>query len=54
MKTIIVPETKAASLTLLSKLSDKSLKKLSDKLINADAKRIEAIEKKIDTYCIFI
>lgn len=54
MKTITVPETKADSLVQLSKLSDKALKKLADKLVSADAARIAAIEKKIDTYATFI
>jgi cell division protein ZapA (FtsZ GTPase activity inhibitor) len=54
MKTITIPETKADHLLQLAKLSDKALKKLADKLVSADATRIAAIEKKIDTYATFI
>lgn len=51
---IKVPQDKASALQALSKLSPKALNKLADKLKYADEKRIADIEKKIDTYSVFI
>ena len=55
MEAIIkVPQDKASALEQLSKLSPKALNKLGDKLKSANEKRIAEIEKKIDTYSVFI
>ena len=48
--TITIPSDKAEALRKLSELSTKSLQLLSDKLKNADAKRLADIEKKIESF----
>lgn len=54
MQQINVAPEKAAHLQELAKLSPKALAKLADKLKHANEKRIAEIEKKIDSYAMFI